>query len=79
MSENRSEPTGNSRDFRDQFKSVADFQAALSKNPKIPSLIRAGQNTYGRHHGLNKHPFARPERQRRQNQHYNPGRNSYLF
>ena len=78
MSENRPFKSG-ARDFRDQFKSVAEFKAAIARQPKVPSLIPQRQNCR-RNQGLNKAPtyFKNPTFPPRRRAGYNHGKSNTL-
>ena len=75
MSDYRATINGSNRDFRDQFRSVAEFEAAIARQPKVPSLIphRSSSRPNG---GLNRTPsYSRnPVKPRRNRNGYNIGK-----
>ena len=75
MSEYRSFKEGANRDFRDQFNSIEEYKAAVSRLPKVPSLVPK-RNVPNQRHGLNKAPSYsryRNENPRRSHNGYNLG------
>ena len=74
MSEYRSYKEGANRDFRDQFKSVDEYKAAVARLPKVPSLI-PNRGHYKENQGLNRAPtYSRYRKPRCNNQGYNSGK-----
>ena len=74
MSDYRATINGSNRDFRDQFRNVAEFKEAMAKQPKVPSLI-PNRNSYGKNQGLNRAPsYSRYREPRRNHRGYNTGK-----
>ena len=55
MGDYRATMQSSNRDFRDQFKNIDEYKAAVSRLPKVPSLVphRSSERPHG---GLNKAP-----------------------
>ena len=79
MSDYRSYKDGANRDFRDQFKSVNEYKAAIARLPAVPSLIPK-RTHYNANQGLNKAPaYSRYRQPRCRTSHgYNSGNSFYL-
>lgn len=73
MGDYRATMQSSNRDFRDQFKSVEEYRAAISRLPKVPSLIPKRDRPHG---GLNRAPsYSRNSRPPYRNRNgYNTGK-----
>ena len=85
MGDYRATMQSSNRDFRDQFKSVEEYKAAISRLPKVPSLIphRSSERNRG---GLNRAPsYSRNSYSRnsgtppRNHRGYNQGKSLNIF